>query len=158
MHRCVLPLTFLAAVTATAASFAQAPAAANKASLTRTELRVCMQRQSDIDRRRAVYDREVKQLNQTADAVSKEGEALNAEQGKVDKKSAAAVNDFAQRVAAYEKRTEAYNAKVKTLEKSNSELQALSASHQSECGQRTFNAIDREAILSEQQAASAAKR
>ena len=128
------------------------PAKPGTGSLTRDELRTCMDRQDANDRRSAAYERAIKSVNQNGEAVSQEGNELAAAQSKVDTKSAAAVNAFKQRIAAYEGRAAAYEARVKELQHESNELQALAKAHKAQCTNRPYLSFDYDAVMAERAA------
>lgn len=151
-------LISLVALTA-APAFAVTPARSPvDNSLTRTELQACMDRQATLERRRTTYGTQVKQVNAAGEAITQEGTALSAEQGKVDTKSAAAVNAFKEKIAAYDKRAASYNARAKDLQESEAQIQTLEKGYAADCSSKTFNAADRDAILAERAAKAPARK
>lgn len=157
LRSCLLiSLAAIAAAPAVAVTPAKAPLVDN--SLTRTELQACMDRQAVLERRRSTYGTQVKQVNAAGEAITQEGTALSAEQGKVDTKSAAAVEAFKQKIAAYDKRAAAYNARAKDLQESEAQIQTLEKGYASDCSSKTFSAADRDAILAERASRAPARK
>ena len=146
-------LAVYAAVLLGVCASAQAqPAKPGTGSLTRDELRACMDRQDENDRRGAAYERAIKSVNQNGEAVSREGNELAAAQSKVDTKSAAAVNAFKQRIADYEGRAAAYESRVKELQQESNELQAFAKAHKTQCSTRPYLSFDHDAVMAERAA------
>lgn len=151
--RAAMTRSAFAAALLGATALAQAqPAKAPAASLTRDELRACMDRQDANDQRRLAYERAIKSVNQNGEAVQQEGNELAAAQSKVDTKSAAAVNAFKQRITAYEARAAAYEGRVKELQQQSNELQAAAKAHKTQCTDRPFLSFDRDAVMAERAA------
>lgn len=149
--RVALAVCAIALLSGTVGAQAQ-PAKAPNPSLTRDELRACMDRQDANDQRRLAYERSIKSVNQNGEAVQQEGNELAAAQSKVDTKSAAAVNAFKQRIAAYEGRAAAYEARAKELQQQNAELQAAARTHKTQCTDRPFLSFDHDAVMAERAA------
>lgn len=152
LRSCLLISLLSLASTAPALAVTPAKAPLVDSSLTRTELQACMDRQTTLERRRNSYGTQVKQVNAAGESISQEGATLSAEQGKVDTKSAGAVDAFKQKIAAYEKRAAAYNARAKDLQDSEAQIQVLEKSYAADCSSKTFSAADRDAILAERAA------
>lgn len=118
-------------------------------SLSRDELRACMDSEDGINERAARLDAQLRELDAESVAISKAAQALSDALRAVDSGDPEAVeahNVKARahdvRVGAYNKRTGAYNEQVKANNRERADWLAR-------CATRTYKEADKEAILKE---------
>jgi uncharacterized protein (DUF3084 family) len=129
---------------------AQAPAAPK--TVTRDELRTCMNSETELAARRESMAPRDQKNREEAQAIRAESEQMAEEQKRAEGNSTR-MDRFNRRVKAHNARIEAVNAAIATFR---ADLEALNQSliaHNQQCGGITFRPEDREAILKEREAA-----
>lgn len=121
--------------------------------VTRDELRVCMNRESELGGQRQALELQNRRNGEEFAAVRAEGDELKAEQERLEREP--------NRTERFERRLRAYNAKVAAAKAKEASfragLDALNqavADHNTRCGGISFLPEDKEAILKEREAAA----
>jgi len=120
-------------------------------SVSRDELRVCMDRSDELGARRQPLAAERAEHDRALALHRAAGEALAQEQGTLDQVDAQRVADFDARAAAHNARGAELDARTARLRDEGRRFNAAMLDHNSRCGGIVFRAEDREAILKERE-------
>lgn len=116
--------------------------------VTRDELRICMNSESELtDRRRAMEARSGQNRDEAA-AIRAEADEMSAEQKRLEENQAP-MEKFSRRVKAHNARVQAAQANSESLRKDLAALNDALTAHNEHCGGISFSTQDREAILKE---------
>lgn len=120
----------------------------SSATLTRDELRACMQQEAALKGRNERHGRDVAQHNEEAASITAENANLirASVNGFKDK---AARDAFSARQGALNKRVEAFNARGRQVRLALADIQSSQADYLRKCGGKAFLVDDRNAIVAE---------
>jgi uncharacterized protein (DUF3084 family) len=120
--------------------------------VTRDELRVCMNSESDLKTRREALEALKSRNNDEAAAIKAEAEQMAEDQKKVGQDENR-MEKFNRRVKAHNERVKAANANVASFRTEAETLNAGLVAYNDQCGGITFHKEDKDAILKEREAA-----
>jgi DNA repair ATPase RecN len=151
------PISFAAAVSglllaAATIQGAQAQSTGDK-TITRDELRACMNRERELATQRQSVEAQNRRNGEEFAAVRAEAEELKAEKERLEREPNR-TDRFERRVRAYNVKVEAAKAKDAAFRASLDALNQAVVAHNTRCGGISFLPEDKEAILKEREAAA----
>lgn len=138
------------------AAFSLAAAAqdAPKKTLSRDELRACLDNQDALKARGDAMKQRIAKLQAEGDALKTEEEQLKQEQKRVEESSFPGVRDrFERKTRAYTQRVNAANEEQKAVQADGAKLTSDLDAHNARCSGVAVSREDREAVMKEREAA-----
>jgi hypothetical protein len=120
--------------------------------VTRDELRACMNSEDDIAARRKALDEHVARRKADESALRAETDEIKAQQEHADEDQFKR-RAFDRRVKAYQEKVKAFNAAGPALNTELDEVKKAIAAHNDKCGGIAFSPEDKEAVQKEREAA-----
>jgi methyl-accepting chemotaxis protein len=117
--------------------------------LSRHELRLCMDRSDEIDRRKAALDRAMESHEAAMAPIAGNAGVLAEDLRRLDAGNELAVDAYNERVKKHSEAVDAYNRRTDALNASVAELHLATADYFEQCGTRSYLRRDHDAILKE---------
>ena len=121
--------------------------------VTRDELRICMNSESDLAARRKMMEPRNNQNREEAAAIRDEAQQLTDEQQRIEE-AHGSMDRFNRRVKAHNARIQAAQANAELFRADLEALNKALVAHNEQCGGISFNSEDKEAILKERESAA----